>query len=99
MLLLSLGPLLVILAYTLPGYLDNDRHDFGSILRFIEHNFGIAEGALHFTDQRATTDLTNFFDLYLYPSPFKLVNAPLGEEFFLNDERPMEPSDTDQLYV
>ncbi len=88
-------PLVVISAYTLPGYIDNERHDFGSILRFIEHNFGITEGALHFADQRATTDLTNFFDMYLYPSPFKPIDAPLGEEFFLHDERPMEPPDTD----
>jgi len=47
-------------AYTPKGYVDNLRHDFGSIPRFIEHNFGILEGALNFADQRATTDLIEF---------------------------------------
>ena len=34
-------PLIVVSAYTPEGYINNNRHDFGSILRFIEHNFGI----------------------------------------------------------
>jgi phospholipase C len=88
-------PLVVVSAYTPMGYIDNDRHDFGSILRFIEHNFGIAEGALNFADQRATTDLKGFFNLNQSPRTFKPISAPLGAEFFLNDKRPMEPPDTD----
>jgi phospholipase C len=40
-------PLIVVSAYTPKGYIDHGRHDFGSILRFIQHNFGIAEGALN----------------------------------------------------
>ena len=47
-------PLLVVSAYTPLGYINNGRHDFGSILRFVEHNFGIPEGALNFADARAT---------------------------------------------
>lgn len=88
-------PLVVISAYTPKGYVDNRRHDFGSILRFIEHNFGIIEGALHFADQRATTDLIEFFDLNQSPRKFSVIPAPLGEQFFLNDKRPMAPPDTD----
>jgi len=88
-------PLVVVSAYTPMGYIDNRRHDVGSILRFVEHNFGIPEGALTFADQRATTDLTNFFDLERAPRTFSRISAPLGAEFFLNDKRPMEPPDTD----
>lgn len=88
-------PLVVISAYTPAGYIDNDRHDFGSILRFIEHNFGITEGALNFADQRSTTDLTNFFTLNQAPRVFIPISAPLGKEFFLDDTRPMLPPDTD----
>jgi phospholipase C len=87
--------MVVVSAYTPRRYIDNERHDFGSVLRFIEHNFGIAEGALNFADQRATTDLTNFFNLNHGPRAFKLISAPLGQRFFLNDKRPMEPPDTD----
>jgi hypothetical protein len=43
-------PLLVVSAYTPAGYINNVRHDFGSILRFIEFNFGITQGALNFAD-------------------------------------------------
>ena len=88
-------PLVVVSAYTPSAYVDNQRHDFGSILRFIEHNFGMVEGALNFADQRATTDLTNFFNFLQPPRAFTPISAPLGEEFFLNDNRPMEPPDTD----
>jgi phospholipase C len=88
-------PLVVISAYTPKGYVDNRRHDFGSILRFIERNFGIVEGVLNFADQRSTTDLIEFFDLNQLPRKFNVIPAPLGEQFFLNDKRPMEPPDTD----
>ncbi len=88
-------PLVVVSAYTARGYVDNERHDFGSILRFMEHNFGIVEGTLGFADERATTNLTRFFDLNRAPRPFNHISAPLGEQFFLNDKRPMEPPDTD----
>ena len=88
-------PLVVVSAYTPQGYIDNNRHDFGSILRFVEQNFGIPEGALNFADQRATTDLTTFFNFHRFPRRFNAISAPLGEKFFLNDKRPMEPPDTD----
>jgi hypothetical protein len=66
-----------------------------NILRFVEQNFGISEGALNFADQRATNDLTSFFNLNTSPRTFNVIPAPRGEEFFLNDKRPMEPPDTD----
>ena len=80
-------PLVVVSAYTAAGYINNERHDFGSILRFIEHNFGIAEGALNFADARAKNDLGGFFDLNLAPRPFQTISAPKDASFFLNDKR------------
>ena len=56
-------PLLVVSAYTPLGHISNARHDFGSVLRFVEHNFGIPEGALNFADARATNNLSGFFRL------------------------------------
>ncbi len=88
-------PLVVVSAYTPPGYVDNLRYDFGSILRFVEHNFGIQEGVLNFADQRATNDLTTFFNLKMAPRTFSVIKAPLGEKFFLDNKEPMEPPDTD----
>ena len=87
-------PLLVVSAYTPAGYINNNRHDFGSILRFIEQNFGIAEGALNFADARAKNDLTGFFDLALAPRVFHTIRAPKSASFFINDKRkPTDPDD------
>ena len=80
-------PLIIVSAYTPEGYINNSRHDFGSILRFVEHNFGIAEGALTFADARATNDLTGFFDLAATPRTFQNISSPKDANFFLHDKR------------
>jgi phospholipase C len=56
-------PLIVVSAFTPAGLINNSRHDFGSIIRFIEQNFGFTPGQLGFADHRATTNLTGFFPL------------------------------------
>ena len=86
-------PLMVVSAYTSAAYVDNNRYDFGSILRFIEQNFGIQQGALNFADARTTTNLTGFFNLNLPPRVFTTISAPLDATYFLNDPTP--PSDPD----
>jgi phospholipase C len=86
-------PLIVVSAYTPAGYINNAPHDFGSILRFIEHNYGVREGALNFADARAATDLTKFFDLTQPPREFEDTTAPVDAAFFLGDTRP--PTDPD----
>jgi phospholipase C len=86
-------PLIVVSAYTPRGYINTAPHDFGSILRFIEQNFGIAEGALNFDDRRATTDLRAFFDLTKPPRTFQKIGAPKNAAFFLHDRRPLRGPD------
>ncbi len=86
-------PMMVVSAYTPQGYVDNERHDFGSILRFVEQNFGIAEGALGFADARSTTDLTNFFDLTKPPRVFSTIPTALDADYFIHDKTP--PTDPD----
>jgi phospholipase C len=80
-------PLLVVSAYTPEGYIDNQRHDFGSILRFVQHNFGITEGALNFADARSNSDLTPFFQLTQTPRRYRTISAPKRASFFLGDRR------------
>jgi phospholipase C len=90
-------PLLFVSAYTPARYINNDRHDFGSILRFIEHNFGIQEGALSFADARAKNDLSGFWDAGGTPRPFENLKAPKSAAFFLHDKRKAtDPDDDDQ---
>ena len=85
----------MVSAFTPPGYISNQRDDFGSIIRFIEQNFGITEGALTFADARATHDLTDFFHLGQMPRPFRTVPSKLNAAFFLNDKTPMSDPDDD----
>jgi phospholipase C len=86
-------PLIVVSAYTPARYINNYRHDFGSLLRFIEHNFGIQEGALNFADARANNNLTGFFRLNQAPRSFQTIQASKDASFFLNDARPPTPPD------
>jgi hypothetical protein len=76
------------LARTPRGYVDNDPHDFGSMLRFVEHNFGTPEGALNFGDARATNNLTSFFKFANPPRVFQHISALKGADYFVNDKSP-----------
>jgi phospholipase C len=88
-------PFLFVSAYTPVRYINNNRHDFGSILRFIEKNFGIKEGALNFADARSKNDLSTFYDLSSPPRSFGSIQAPLSAKYFLNDKRPPKEPDTE----
>lgn len=87
-------PLIVVSAYTTAGYINNTRMDFGTILRFVENNYGLGEGALGFADARATTDLAPFFDLNKAPRVFQTIPSKLDANFFINDKTP--PTETDE---
>jgi len=88
-------PLIVVSAYTPARYVSNDRYDFGSILRFLEQNFGISEGSLGFADARAKFDLTEFFRENRAARTFQTIASPKDAEDFVNDKSPLEPPDTD----
>ena len=88
-------PLIVVSAYTPAGYINNTRHDFGSILRFIQRNFGIPQGALNFADARSSTDLMGFFNLASSPRAYQAVSAPKDANFFIHDKR--KATDPDDL--
>jgi len=89
-------PLLVVSAYTPRSYINNVHHDFGSILRFIEHNFGIEQGALNFADARSKSDLVGFFNLEESPREFVNIQAPKDASFFLNQKGRHEGPDDDE---
>jgi phospholipase C len=89
-------PLIVVSAYTPAGFISNLREDFGSVIRFVERNFGIGEGALTFADARgATGDLTEFFNLGEHPRPFQTIKAPLSARYFLTRKPSGLPVDDD----
>jgi phospholipase C len=70
-------PLLVVSAYTPAGYVDNGVHDFGSILRLVEANFGLGLiGPGTYADAYAD-DLAPFFPLST-PRTFDPIPLPAG---------------------
>ncbi|MGH9501780.1 MAG: phospholipase C [Terriglobales bacterium] len=85
-------PLIVVSPYAKPGYVSHLQHDFGSILKFIETNWGLT--SVGFADTRAD-DLSDCFDFTQAPLSFQLIAAPLNADHFLNDKRPMGDPDDD----
>jgi phospholipase C len=86
-------PLIVVSAYTPAGFISNSQEDFGGVVRFIERNFGIGEGALTFADARSFSDLREFFFLSSPPRRFQSINAPLSAKYFLHAKLPNLPPD------
>jgi phospholipase C len=74
----SLGfrvPLVVISPYARPKYVSSTDYQYGSILKYIEQNFGL--GSLHSTDD-SSNSLVDMFDYTQKPTPF--VNESLPSE-------------------
>ncbi|HEY2475383.1 MAG TPA: alkaline phosphatase family protein [Candidatus Cybelea sp.] len=72
-------PLLVISPYAKPGYISHVQHEFGSILRFTEENFGLP--SLGTTDARAD-DLSDCFNFWQARTRFHRIAARLGAQYF-----------------
>jgi phospholipase C len=83
-------PLIVIAPYAKPGYISHINHDFGSILNFVEQNFGLA--SLGYADAHAD-NLADCFNFSQTPLQFQTIQAPLDAKHFLNDHTP--PTDPD----
>jgi phospholipase C len=72
----SLGfrvPMIVISPYTRPHLISHTQYDFGSILKFIEQNFGL--GSLGTSDATATS-MADMFDFSQSPAPFTPEPVP-----------------------
>jgi phospholipase C len=83
-------PLIVVSPYAKPAYISHTSHDFGSILKLIEENFGLQ--SLNYADAYAD-DLSDCFNFSQTPITFQTIAAPMSAEQFLNDHRP--PTDPD----
>ncbi len=86
-------PLLFISAYTPAGTVSNVRSDFGSILRFVEGNFGLGQGALGFADSRASSDLSEFYNFDRHPRGFNQIQSKYDANHFLLDTTPATDPD------
>ena len=93
-------PLVVISPYAKPGYISHTVYDFGSILKFIEANFGLAKIApgaspAYADEFTATGDLSDCFDFSQTPLTFQTIPAKYDAAYFLNDKSPAIGPDDD----
>ncbi|MGA9966382.1 MAG: alkaline phosphatase family protein [Terriglobales bacterium] len=83
-------PLIVVSPYARAQYVSHVPHHFGSILKYIEENFGL--GSLGYADADAD-DLSDCFDYTQTPLTFQTIKASMNAQHFLEDKRP--PADPD----
>ena len=76
-------PLLVISAYTPKGYINNEPHDFGSVLRMIESINGITEGRFDVCGCPRHYRPAQIFPLTT-PRPYTVVPAVKDPNYFIN---------------
>jgi phospholipase C len=85
-------PLIVISPYAKLAYISHVDHEFGSLMKYTEEQFGLSP--LTAVDSRAD-DLSDCFDYDQAPTPFVKIPAPLEPEFFIDQAPSMYPPDND----
>ena len=85
-------PLIVISPYAKHGYVSHVQHEFGSILHFIEKNYGL--GTLGYTDLRAD-DLSDCFDFTQRPGTYTTLATRVSAQQFMMAPHPNVPPDDD----
>jgi phospholipase C len=83
-------PLIIVSSHAKTQYISHVNHDFGSILKFIEEQYGLS--SLGYADAPAD-DFSDCFNFSQSPTPFQTIPAEKDANFFLHDKRP--PTDPD----
>jgi phospholipase C len=85
-------PMIVVSPYAHQQYISHQQHDFGSILKFIEKNYGLP--SLGYADATAD-DLSDIFDRSQQPPPYTTVAMPANANACFTDISPMSDPDDD----
>jgi len=86
-------PLIVVSAFTPAGYVSNANHDFGSVLKFVETNFGLGLIGPGIWADSYADDLMDFFPLRT-PNWFRAIPARYDADYFINStDAPTDPDD------
>jgi uncharacterized repeat protein (TIGR01451 family) len=90
-------PLIVISPYSKAAYISHQQNDFGSVLKFIEEVFSLAEidPSVGYADSYALGDLSDFFNFNQTPLPFTVIPSPKDAKFFINNKAKPTPPDND----
>ncbi len=87
-------PLMVVSAYTPAGFVSNTNNDFGSMLKFVENNFGLGLIGPGFYADSYADDLQEFFTL-TSPRTFSTIPSVYGADHFIRNTEPDEDPDDD----
>jgi phospholipase C len=85
------SPMLVVSPYAKQGYVSKVPYEWGSILKFIEDQFGLPRLAA--SDTRATSPAGDCFNFSQSPRAFKKIPSKLGPAYFMS--RPPDPRPVD----
>jgi phospholipase C len=85
-------PMLIVSAYAKQGHVSHVHYEHGSILKFVEDQFGLARLAA--SDTRATSPEKDCFDFTKPPRKFKVIPTVLGKEYFMRQPIDLRPPDT-----
>lgn len=83
-------PLIVVSPYAKHGYVSHAKHEFGSILKFVEDNFNLP--SLGQADARAD-NLLDCFDFTQTVTPFTPITTQHDARFFLQQRHVPGPND------
>lgn len=86
-------PLLIVSAYAKEGCVTHVHYEHGSILKFVEDQWGLAR--LSPSDTRANTIAAACFDYTKAPRPFKKVPVAHDQAYFLAQPLDVRPPDTE----
>ena len=86
-------PLIVVSPYAKRGYVSHVHYEHGSILRFIEDQFGLDRLAA--SDTRANSPEPDSFDFNAPPRAFSPTKAPYGRSYFERQPPDVHPVDSE----
>jgi phospholipase C len=86
-------PLLIISPYAKQGLVSHVHYEHGSILKFVEDQFGLARLAA--SDTRAKSPGPYCFDFKQKPRKFTPIAAPYDQRYFESEPLDLRPPDTD----
>jgi phospholipase C len=84
-------PLIVISAYAKKAYVSHVQYEHGSILKFVEDQFGLAR--LSDSDSRANSPEGDCFDFTQQPRAFVPIPSRLKPADFEREPRDLRPPD------
>jgi phospholipase C len=85
-------PMLVISPYAKQGYVSHTQYEFGSILKFVEDNWGLKR--IRTTDVRANS-IVDVFNFNQPPRKFQPIPAVLPQSYFEHQRPSYLPIDTE----